>query len=322
MILTVTLNPLLENRLYFDSVQMGISNRANNQVFRAGGKGINVSRQLNFLGLKNVALTYLGGSNGKILRRIITEENINFSAVSTKSETRAATLAVEPDKEKLTTFFEPNSEITKTEANEFKSKLNKMIQNCSTVVFSGSSPSAETDDIFSYGIQLANELDKMSVLDTYGEHLSSAINASPTIMHNNISEIENSLAIDLSSEKDKICFLNDLYKKGIKLAFLSDGSKATYASKYDFVYKIEQPAVKEIDSTGSGDAFVAGIIYGIEHGFIFDGFVKTGSALGAVNAAKWTVCSSSPEEIDGYIDQVSITPIGKKMKLINDSPTH
>ena len=32
----------------------------------------------------------------------------------------------------------------------------------------------------------------------------------------------------------------------------------------DFNYKIESPQINEIDSTGCGDAFMAGIIYGLE----------------------------------------------------------
>ena len=60
MILTVTLNPLLEKRLEFQSVELGKDQRAKNEFYAAGGKGINVSRQLNLLGVKNSAFTWLG----------------------------------------------------------------------------------------------------------------------------------------------------------------------------------------------------------------------------------------------------------------------
>jgi len=322
MVLTVTLNPLLENRLYSDSIQLGVSNRSKAQVFKAGGKGINVSRQLNYLSIQNIALTFLGGNNGKILRKILTEEKINFSAISTKSETRSAILTVEDNLQRLTTFFEPNKKITDDEVNEFKSKLEKMLQNCSIVIFSGSSPCLETDEIFSFGIELANRLDKTSILDSYGNHLQYTIKASPTILHNNVTELENSLSIDLSTENHRVNFLKELYKKGVKIAFLTDAAKPIYASKFDFIYKIDIPTINEVDPTGSGDAFVAGIAFGIQKGIVFDEFVKTASALGTANAAKWDVCSSTPKETKEYVHKIRITPIGKKLKLINDSPTH
>ncbi|VAX24641.1 1-phosphofructokinase [hydrothermal vent metagenome] len=322
MILTVTLNPLLENRLYFDSIDLGKSNRSTSHEFKAGGKGINVSRQLNHLGIKNIALTFLGGNNGKALRKIMAEEEINLTAISTKSETRAATLIVETNPKRLTTFFEPNRVISQSEVDQFKSKLEKMIQNCSIVVFSGSTPCVEADDIFSFGIDMANRLDKMSILDTYGSHMKSCINAVPTILHNNVSEVEKSLSVDLSTEKNKTNFLKELYQKGIKLAFLTDGNNPTYASKFDFVYKIDSPSVDEVDSTGSGDAFVAGIAHGIEKALIFNEFAKNAVALGALNASKWGVCTSTLEETEKLIRQITVTSIGKKLKLIDDSPTY
>ena len=94
MILTVTLNPLLESRLYYDSISIGSNNRSINKIYTAGGKGINVSRQLNALGIENIALTFLGGNNGKIYRKLLADEGISFFAVPIKSETRSATLAL------------------------------------------------------------------------------------------------------------------------------------------------------------------------------------------------------------------------------------
>ena len=322
MILTVTLNPLLESRLYYESLSLGKSNRGTKKAYNAGGKGINVSRQLNALGIENIALTFLGGNNGKIFRKLLSDEGINYFAVPTKSETRAATLAVETKRKRLTTLFEPNSIITEGEASAFKEKLKKMIQNCSIVVFSGSSPSSETDDIYTFGIELANKLDKLSVLDTYGKHLPSAIEASPTVVHNNLQELENSFSLHLSTERKKIDFLKTLYQKGVKLSFITDGPNDFYSSKFDFAYKIKQPKVTEIDPTGSGDAFVSGIIYGLEKGLVYDEFVKIGAALGAENASKWEVCNTKLAKIKTLTINVSITPIGKKLKLIDDSPTH
>ena len=49
MILTVTINPLLEQRLTYKKVSFKIQNRNGKLKLAAGGKGINVSRQLNKL---------------------------------------------------------------------------------------------------------------------------------------------------------------------------------------------------------------------------------------------------------------------------------
>lgn len=321
MILTVTLNPLLERRLYFKKVELGKSFRSIKEEFNAGGKGININRQLNHLKIKNSSFTFLGGNNGKLLRSILTHEQIDYSAVSTKCETRSADLIIENENNRLTTFFEINSSIAKIESDEFKHKLDKMIQNSSIVIFSGSSPCKETDDIFPYGIELANKYDKISVLDTYGDHLKNCIDAKPTVIHNNVREIEDSLDVSIKSEPEKIKFLDYLYSKGIKLSFITDGENPAYASKYDFHYKIISPKIETLDSTGSGDAFVAGIVYGIDSSLVFDDFIKIASALGTANAEMWNTCSVTEKQMNAIIDKVKVEPFGKKMKLIDDSPT-
>jgi len=322
MILTVTLNPLLERRLFFHSVELGKELRASNEVFSAGGKGINVSRQLNLLGMKNSAFTFLGGNNGKILRNILTEEKIDFTVQSSKSETRSADLIIEENPFRVTTFFGVNSIITKEEAEEFKHKLDKMIQNCSVVIFSGSSPCKATDDIFPYGIELANKYDKISILDTYGNHLKKCIDATPTVIHNNLHELKNSLEENFSIENGIRNYMYSLNSKGIRLIFLTDGANPFYASKFDFHYKIYPPKVYTIDATGSGDAFVAGLAYGLEKSLVFEDFLKRATALGALNAANLETCKVKPEESEKLMDLVSIEPIGKKMKVIDDSPNY
>ncbi|MEK6553554.1 MAG: PfkB family carbohydrate kinase [Bacteroidota bacterium] len=322
MILTVTLNPLLERRLFFDSVELGKSNRSEKEFFTSGGKGINVSKQLNSLSEKNSALTFLGGNNGKILRHCFTRDKIDFTVVSTKSETRSDEIIIEEKNNRVTTYFSLNSNITVEEAADFKHKLDKMIQNCSIVVFAGSSPCIATDDIFPYGIELANRYDKISILDTYGSHLMNCINAGPTVIHNNVDEVERSLGITLHDEKEKLEYLHQLYAKNIKLMFLSDGAKSLYAEKFDFNYKVDPPKVNVRDATGSGDAFVAGIAYGLENSLVFDEFLKIGIALGAANASKLTTCDVTIEEMNSYIEQVKVSTIGKKMKIIDDSPRY
>ncbi len=320
MILTVTLNPLLERRLSFKSIKFYFENRGGKAEFKAGGKGINVSRQLNNFNIENFAYTFAGGTNGKIFKEILTKENIKFSSVRTTAETREAAVIIDESQNKITSFFGPNSKINQSEVQEFKSKLEKMIENCEMVIFSGSSPCKETESIFPYGIELANKYDKISVCDTYGNHLADCIEKSPTIIHNNIAELEKSLNIDLSSEDKKLAFLNKLYAKGVKQAYLTDGESDAYASNFDFHFKIKNPAVEVKDATGSGDAFVAGIAFGWHKNLTFEETVSIAVKLGALNASSLDVCNVSAGEEDTFPGGAELLPIGKIMKTLDVTP--
>lgn len=320
MILTITINPLLERRFSYGKIDFKKNCRNGDEELRVGGKGINVSRQLNALGTDNFAFTFYGGCNGKLVRDCLTKEEIKFSGIRTRNETRECAVLIDKSAKRVYTFFASDTVISRQEAEDFKSKLEKMIENCEIVVFSGSSPCEATDDIFPYGIELANRYDKISVCDTYGKHLKYCIEETPTVIHNNVEEIAESLNMALENEEQKINFLNGLYKEGIKQTFLTDGGYPAYASNFDFHYKIENPVVAAVDSTGSGDSFVAGIVYGWHNNLTFEETLSVASCLGAVNASRFDVCNVTEREFKLLKDEVKITPLGKKMKTIDVTP--
>ena len=320
MILTVTINPLLERRISYKKVNLNIHNRNGREEINIGGKGINVSRQLNHLNTDNFAFTFHGGSNGKLLKESLRKEGINFTTVHTASETRDCAVIMDLTEKRTYTFFASDSVITAEESAEFKTKMEKMIENCEIAVFSGSSPCEETDDIFPYGIELANKFDKISICDTYGRHLEKCLEKIPTIVHNNADELERSLGISLKSEEQKIEYLDLLYRNGTKQVYLTDGGRPAYASNFDFHFKIENPSVESVDSTGSGDSFVAGIAYGWHNNLTFTETLNLASCLGAVNASSFEVCKVKASDIKPLTDKIKITPLGKKMKTLDVTP--
>ena len=320
MILTVTINPLLEYRLTFENVMDGVPNRNGKIKLAAGGKGINVNRQLNKLKIKNIALTFAGGVHGKLFRESLNNEGTDFSLINTSSDTRMCAVIIDQEKRSVSYYFGEDQSITNEECDRFIKQLEKMIQNCEIVIFSGSSPGKKTDSIFPAGIEIANRYDKISICDTYGKHLENCYSASPRVVHNNVDEVSDSLHINLENEVEKIEFLNSLYDKGIKQVFLTNGAQNTYASNFDFHFSVEVPDIKCVDSTGSGDAFVAGIAYCWHNNLIFNEQLKFASAIGAENAKAFDVCDVEVEDANKIAEYVKVIPIGKKMKIIDDTP--
>lgn len=320
MIVTVTLNPLLEQRYSFGSFSSPGVNRNGKVSYQAGGKGINVSRQLNHLNTDSLALTFLGGSNGRHLRDLLKNENINFTSVRILSESRNGVVIIDENQKNVTSLFGSDPGITKKEVEEFKLKLEKIIQNCEIVVFSGSSPSRNTDSVIPFGIEIANRYDKISVCDTYGEHLTECIKACPTVLHNNIDELQKSIKVNLSNEEEILKFLDGLYSEGVKQSYLTDAGNVFYSSNFDFHFKVKPPAVKTLDSTGSGDSFTAGIVYGWYKDLTFEEGLKLATSLGAVNASRFDVSNVALNDTDKLMPAVDVIPVGKKMKTLDVSP--
>lgn len=324
MIITVTLNPLLEYRFNFSNKKKfsGLNQyRCNSQNIVAGGKGINVSRQLYNLGIESVAVTFVGGLNGKQLARALSAEKFNSILIRTQAETRIGFVTIDNSSNRIKSYFGLNSEITEKDSAQMKAKLEKMIPNCEMIILSGSSSSRFTEDIFPFAIHLANKHDKISFVDTYGAHLQSCIDASPKILHCNIDEIETSLSTTIRDEKSIRDFLFYLYGKGIKQSFLTNGGEEFYSANFDYHYKITPPKIESVDSTGSGDAFAAGIASGLYNDFVFEDYLRTAVKLGAVNAALVDVCNVTREQLNVFTDEAIISPVGKKIKQIDVTPT-
>jgi fructose-1-phosphate kinase PfkB-like protein len=128
------------------------------------------------------------------------------------------------------------------------------------------------------------------------------------------------MKISLSSEKDKIEYLNYLYSKGVKQSYLTNGGSATYTANFDYHYKVKVPGIETVDATGSGDGFVAGLAYARHKDLSFKEGLAIASSIGALNAGRLEVCNINPKEIEEFKPSISISPIGKKMKTLDVTP--
>lgn len=319
MILIITLNPLLERRLTYPTISYGNVNRNPFYEIKPGGKGINVSRQLKHLGISSYNLIFSGGSDGKIYRDTLRKEGFEFSSVQSESETRFASVVIANEQNLITSYFATDPVISSKECDDFIIRLEKMIKNSEIVVFSGSAPKG-SEQIIPIGIDIANKYDKVSFCDTYGTTLSDSLSASPTVVHNNHLEIKTSLNLGINNEQEIFSVLSSFYNSGIKRSYVTDGQNPFYAANFNYHYKIYPPDVKAIDSTGSGDSFMAGIIFGWHNNLVFEDSLKFATALASVNATSFNVSNVNPEEAKSLSHSVKIENVGKKIKIIDDSP--
>ena len=74
MIYTITLNPCIDYFITVDGEMMDTEvNRASSEVLKAAGKGINVSKILNELGINSISIALLVGFTGKYIEDKIGE---------------------------------------------------------------------------------------------------------------------------------------------------------------------------------------------------------------------------------------------------------
>ncbi|MCX6145471.1 MAG: 1-phosphofructokinase family hexose kinase [Ignavibacteriales bacterium] len=311
MVTTITLNPMLDKTIYVDRLERGTIHRALKMEMVAGGKGINVSRQLKRLGINTIATGFLGGEVGSIVLRLLTEESMEHDFVRTQAATREGLTYLEPDGA-WTAMFEPPLRVEQSSAHELSRKIGELASKSTWIVCGGSSPGDEADEIFYEAIVLAHRNGISSVLDSYGRAFELGLKAKPTMVKPNKREFEMTFHQSLTTESDHVRAVQFLLEQGAQYSILTNGGHMFYAGIQGHFWKVTPPPTKAVNPTGSGDALVAGILYGFHQGWKFERCLAFGAAAGAANARVWEVANTNLQEILSLESSVKIQRVSVK----------
>ncbi|MFH0991675.1 MAG: 1-phosphofructokinase family hexose kinase [bacterium] len=305
MITTVTLNPMLDKTVIVDKIERGKIHRAMNMEMVPGGKGINVSRQSRRLGMKTLATGFLGGETGTTVSRLMSEEGIEHDFVWINAMTRDGVTYRENDGT-TTAIFEPSQKIGLDDAHALSRKAEQLAPKSTWLVCAGSSPCSEADDLFFESIRIARDHGVRSVLDSYGRSFERALTAVPTLVKPNRQEFEKTFGAPLNTERSMREGLEFFLSRSISYALITDGARPFYAAGEGKFWVVMPPSIKALNPVGSGDAMVAGILYGLEKQWEFARCLTFGTAAGAANAQKWGIANSALEEIQNLESEVRI----------------
>jgi 1-phosphofructokinase family hexose kinase len=307
MITTVTLNTMVDKTVYVEKIEKGHIQRARHTDRVAGGKGVNVSRQLTVLGLETIATGFYGGETGEIIGRLMSDEKIPHDFIKIGSLTREGVTYRENDGT-VTAVFEPPHKVTPEEADALVRKCTDLASRSSWITLNGSSPHPNADTIYHDILERIQNTSVRTVLDTYGEALRLAIGMKPFLFKPNKQEFEKTFNIKLDSEKMYRRSLDACIERGINCTIITDGTHPAYVGTPDGYWLIHPPQIDTINPTGSGDALIAGIIYGFEHKMQFEDAIIFGMAAGAANAQTWSVANST---LDGITKLKNLVKIKK-----------
>jgi tagatose 6-phosphate kinase len=258
---------------------------------------------LRYLGIRTLATGFVGGETGGIVRRLLTEESVDHDFVLTDAMTREGVTYLETDGT-WTAVFEPPLPIGVQYVHELNKKIEALVAHSTWVVCGGSSPGPEADDLFFEAIVNAHKAGVPSVLDSYGRAFDLALKAQPTLVKPNKREFEMTFGQTLNTASDHVDAVRFLLDKGARYCIITDGGTAFYAGVLGHFWKVTPPRVNAVNPTGSGDAMIAGVLYGFRQGWKFERCLAFGAAAGAANARKWDVANSSLENITALESEV------------------
>lgn len=263
MIYTFTLNPSIDYFLKVESDPLTDEvNRGTDTVFKAGGKGLNVSRVLSVLDVPSKAVALLGGFTGDFIRsEVEKDKNIELvevkingiNRINTKAHFRNRALCIngegpEADEEAKDQLFEVLNEIEAGDTAVLSGSMMRGLTNEDLI--------AMTDQIHEKKAKLVIDMEKIS-LDVLKR-------CRPDLIKPNLYELQILLKDPSIMKEDAEDALLRLKKEGIENVLLSLGKDgAVLMDEEDLLY-LEQPDTDLVNKVGAGDAMLAGYLGTLE----------------------------------------------------------
>jgi 6-phosphofructokinase 2 len=280
MIVTVTLNPAIDQMLVVPKFVAGDTIRVKSGRFDPGGKGINVSRVIAELGGESIAMGFAPGNLGRFIEQTLENQGIETDFIHTKGETRTNMTILDESRHVHTILSDPGPETDPEYVNELRRRLKRRLRPGDWLVLAGSIPPPLTPDVYQTLIHEASDRGIHTVLDADGATLAEGAEAHPEIVKGNRRELERMLGRHLDDEESTLAAARAVQKRGVKTVVITRGREGAVASTKGHCFRGVAPRVRAVNAIGSGDAFLAGVVLTLSRGGSMEDAMRLGIASG------------------------------------------
>ncbi|HFQ1555069.1 TPA: 1-phosphofructokinase [Staphylococcus aureus] len=280
MIYTVTFNPSIDYVIFTNDFKIDGLNRATATYKFAGGKGINVSRVLKTLDVESTALGFAGGFPGEFIADTLNNSAIQSNFIEVDEDTR---INVKLKTGQETEINAPGPHITSAQFEQLLQQI-KNTTSEDIVIVAGSVPSSIPSDAYAQIAQITAQTGAKLVVDAEKELAESVLSYHPLFIKPNKDELEVMFNTTVNSDEDVIKYGRLLVDKGAQSVIVSlGGDGAIYIDK-EISIKAVNPQGKVVNTVGSGDSTVAGMVAGIASGLTIEKAFQQAVACGTATA--------------------------------------
>ena len=313
MIVTVTLNPAIDQTLSIPGFAAGRVNRVAGSRSHAGGKGVNVASFLADLGEEVVATGFLGAENPDLFKALFRRKKIVDQFVRITGSTRVGIKIVDDVTHQTTDINFPGLSPRDEDIARLFERIVELTAGGVWFVLSGSVPAGTPAGIYVPMIDSIRSLSGHVVLDTSGTPLREALISSttrpPEVMKPNVDELSELLGQSLRSPGDVRAAARELLGHGVQLVAVSMGGDGAVFVDRDQALLARPPRVTVRSTVGAGDAMVAGIVHGLIHRLPLADLARTATACGAYAVTRIGTGVAELAAIRGLAEQVGIEPL-------------
>lgn len=303
---TLTLNPCLDRTMYFgNTFEAGALNRASGTVLTLGGKGINVSRFFKILGVEAPAYGFSGGSNGDVMKKLLSEEGVECRFTESSADTRMNIKMIDPN-EVCTEANERGGPISEDELNKLLSQLEDDAEPDKYFFLGGSIPHPVDNSVYNFITQMLKGKGAKVILDCDGEALKKGIEAGPSLIKPNLFELSGLVGRKIETVEDALSECKRLYvEKGVEILCTMSEKGAIFTGECG-VFSVTSPRVELRGFTGAGDSFLTAFVFERERTGSIEQALKFASSAAAAKVELPGSTLPTLDDMKKYISCVEV----------------
>lgn len=284
-ILTLTVNPALDVSTSTEQVFSAHKLRCGTSRVDPGGGGVNVSRVVQRLGGRTLAVYTAGGPVGEAYRRLIEAERIPSLVVPIQGSTRQNFTVDETSTGKQFRFVLEGPELSEAEWSGCLDLVAQAIPVGGYVVASGSLPPGVPDDFYARVVRLTREAGARCIVDTSGPVLAEALAEGVFLVKPSRRELGEHFGVTLDSEQSQIEAAVALVANGSAdyVALTLGEAGAVLASKSGVV-RLPVPSVQVLSTVGAGDSFLGAFVLRLAQDHPIEVAFRSAVAAGSATA--------------------------------------
>jgi 6-phosphofructokinase 2 len=304
-ITTLTLNPALDKSAQADQFVPEQKLKCHSIQYQAGGGGVNISRVLHTLQVKNKCIFTSGGDTGLYLKNLLVKENIDLKTIAVNSWTRENLSIVDTKTELQYRFGMPGNDLNTSDIELIKTELTNEVKDNSILVLSGSLSEKTPSNLYATLLKMLAGKNVKVVIDTSGQALIETLKENVYLVKPNQRELAQLAGKEFLSKNEQEDFAMELINsKKAKLVVVSMGARGAFLASSEGIFYKSAPSVKVKSTIGAGDSMVAGMVYAIQQGLSSEEILKWGVVCGVATTMTEGTNLASQENINKVLELI------------------